>query len=94
MDQGVIKFIKKNNGIDYDTFAKCICPSSNKYNSIACITEVGFDIKTIANENVEKHNLTVTKDGCIKNKVFSIDVEEAKQMCREMKFENLNKIEF
>ena len=40
--RGVIRYIKKINGIDYDYYCKCHCLNANKYDCFPTMEEVGF----------------------------------------------------
>lgn len=52
--RGVIRYIKKINGIDYDYYCKCHCLNSNKYNCFPTMEEVGLSEEIILKSRTKK----------------------------------------
>lgn len=89
MDKGVIIFKIVKGVLSYDTTAKCVCPSGNKYSGIANIQEAGFDLKEIAKENIDKYNMELVDGGCIKHFTEGDQIELIKSNIKIGKFETL-----
>lgn len=64
--RGVIRYIKKINGIDYDYYCKCHCFNANKYNCFPTMEEVGLSEEIILKSRTKK----------------KMNVEEAKKIVR------------
>ena len=52
--RGVIRYIKKINGIDYDYYCKCHCLNANKYDCFPTMEEVGFSEEIILKSRTKK----------------------------------------
>ena len=52
--RGVIRYIKKINGIDYDYYCKCHCLNANKYNCFPTMEEVGLSEEIILKSRTKK----------------------------------------
>lgn len=53
-NRGIIRYIKKINGIDYDYYCKCHCLNSNKYNCFPTMEEAGFTEEMILKSRTKK----------------------------------------